>query len=567
MKDENKTKEKLINELVELRHRVAQLERLETEHKQTEEALRESEKRYRDLYESAPNAYFSVSAVDGSILRCNTAAFLLLGYNKQEMLCMKVLDLYADTHDGKFKAEKVFNLFKAGESIRDVILQMRHKNGDPVWISLSVEPVRDSEGNVVESRSMAIDITERKRAEEARRKRTHDLGERIKELKCLFGISKLIERRDLSWGELFQGIVNLIPPAWQYPEITCARAILEGEEFRTENFRETNWRQTCIIAVHGEHIGAVEVFYLEERPETDEGPFLQEERSLLNAIAERLGRVLERKRAEEDVQEAYDHLEMQVKLRTAELARANEELRNEIAERKRMEEALRNSSEKLKSFAYSVIHDLKSPSIGIHGLAEGLYKYYGDILDERGKRYCDQILKASVHVAALTEKINVYIEAKESPLRIEQINVKEILQTIRDEFSSRLSIRQIEWMEPETIVNIKADRMSTIRVFRNFVDNALKYGGDALSEIRIGYEASDEFHTFSVSDNGVGIGGDDYKKIFELFRRDQTSKAIEGAGLGLAIIREIAERHGGKVWAEPGQHKGMTFHITISKDL
>ena len=171
------------------------------------------------------------------------------------------------------------------------------------------------------------------------------------------------------------------------------------------------------------------------------------------------------------------------------------------------------------------------------------------------------------HVAALTEEINVYIEAKESPLRIEQINVKEILQTIRDEFSSRLSIRQIEWMEPETIVNIKADRLSTIWVFRNFVDNALKYGGDALSEIRIGYEASDEFHTFSVSDNGVGMGGDDYKNIFGLFRRDQTSKAIEGAGLGLAIVREIAERHGGRVWAEPGQQKGMTFHITISKDL
>lgn len=567
MKNGDKTKEQLANEVMQLRHRVAQLETLETDHKQTEEALRESEKRYRDLYESAPNTYFSVSAVDGSILRCNTAALRLLGYNKEEMLRMKVLDLYADTHDGKFKAEKVFNLFKAGESIRDVILQMRHKNGDAVWISLSVEPVRDSEGKIVESRSMAIDITERKRAEDALRRQAHDLGERIKELNCLFGISKLIERRDLSWRELFQGIVNLIPPAWQYPEITCARAILEDEEFRTENFRETNWRQTRIIAVHGEHIGNVEVFYLEERPETDEGPFLQEERSLLDAIAERLGRVLERKKAEEDLQEAYDHLEMQVKLRTAELAEANEKLRNEIAERRRMEEALRNSSEKLKSFAYSVIHDLKSPSIGIHGLTEALSKHYRDILDERGRRYCDQILKASVHIAALTEKINVLVAAKESPLKVEQINVKEILQTIREEFSPRLSIRQIEWMEPETIVNIKADRMSTIRVFRNFVDNALKYGGDVLSEIRIGYEASDEFHFFSVSDNGAGISGDDYEKIFGLFRRDQTSKAIEGAGLGLAIVREIAERHGGKVWAEPGQHKGMTFHISISKAL
>ncbi|MGB7033489.1 MAG: hypothetical protein WBF29_18760 [Syntrophobacteria bacterium] len=175
---------------------------------------------------------------------------------------------------------------------------------------------------------------------------------------------------------MLQAIVNLIPPAWQYPEITCARIIVEDEEYRGANFRETMWKLAKDITVHGKRVGTVEVFYLEERSEADEGPFIQEERSLINAIAERLGRILERTIAEEEVRQAYDHLEMQVKLRTTELAKTNEELRTEIAERKRVEEVLKNSSEKFKLFASSVIHDIKSPAVGIYGLTELLHKHY-----------------------------------------------------------------------------------------------------------------------------------------------------------------------------------------------
>ena len=82
-------------------------------------------------------------------------------------------------------------------------------------------------------------VAERKRAEEALRERTHRLGERVKELDCLYGISALVEKPTISLAEILQGTVALMPPAWQYPEITGARVILEGQEFRTKSFRET----------------------------------------------------------------------------------------------------------------------------------------------------------------------------------------------------------------------------------------------------------------------------------------------------------------------------------------
>jgi len=146
--------------------------------------------------------------------------------------------------------------------------------------------------------------TQRKRAEEALRERTHSLSERVKELNCLCGIATLAEKHDISLEEIFQGIVDLIPPAWQYPEVTCARIILEEQEFRTNNFKETIWKQASDIVVHGDRIGTLEVCYLEQKPGMDEGPFLKEERNLIKAIAEQLANTIERKRAEEALRES-----------------------------------------------------------------------------------------------------------------------------------------------------------------------------------------------------------------------------------------------------------------------
>ncbi|MDB4443773.1 GAF domain-containing protein [bacterium] len=146
---------------------------------------------------------------------------------------------------------------------------------------------------------LQMEVDDRKRAEDALQNKTHDLNERVKELNCLYEISHLRDRPGISLEEFLKGTVDILPPSWQFPDITCARIILEGKAYMTENFAETKWTQAVDIIVHGEPVGNVEVFYLKKMPESDEGPFLREERSLINAIAERLGKTIEHLRAEE----------------------------------------------------------------------------------------------------------------------------------------------------------------------------------------------------------------------------------------------------------------------------
>ena len=138
---------------------------------------------------------------------------------------------------------------------------------------------------------------------------------------------------------------------------------------------------------------------------------------------------------------------------------------------------------------------------------------------------------------------------------------------VREEIAPQLSIRNIKWSHPDHLPQIRADRLSIVRVIRNLVDNALKYGGDDLSEISIGYRKSDESHILSVMDDGIGLKEGDSKEIFDTFKRTETSRGIEGAGLGLAIVKEIAERHAGKIWMTRGPERGINFSVSISRNL
>lgn len=122
----------------------------------------------------------------------------------------------------------------------------------------------------------------------------HSLRERVKELNCLYGIAEVVERCKGSLDVLFQETIELLCLSWQHPSLTCGRITFETREYTTQNYQCTPWQQTSPILVDGKPVGAVAVYYVEEMPMLDEGPFLKEERFLINAISERLGRIVER---------------------------------------------------------------------------------------------------------------------------------------------------------------------------------------------------------------------------------------------------------------------------------
>jgi two-component system NarL family sensor kinase len=154
------------------------------------------------------------------------------------------------------------------------------------------------------------------------------LAERIKELHCLYSISKIFDKKGLTLDDVIRRTIEVVPTAWQYPSIAGARVVLNARDFRTKRFRLGEWMQECPIRVQGASVGTIAVSYSEKRPEQDEGPFLKEERNLLHGIAQRLGDIIERKWSEQKL------LRNQEELRSlaTELALSEERERRRIAQ-------------------------------------------------------------------------------------------------------------------------------------------------------------------------------------------------------------------------------------------
>lgn len=129
------------------------------------------------------------------------------------------------------------------------------------------------------------------------------LRERMKELNCLYGIARLAERYYDSMEDFLKYLVDFLPLSWQYPESACARIFFKDQIFKSKKYRVTKWRQTAQILVYNEPVGDVTIFYLEEKPAADEGPFLKEERVLLEEVARRISAIAIRISAERELQE------------------------------------------------------------------------------------------------------------------------------------------------------------------------------------------------------------------------------------------------------------------------
>ncbi len=268
-----------------------------TERKQAEEALQESEEKLRTIFENVNDEIIFLDE-QGIVIDVNGRVEDIFGYTPEEVIGKNFIDLNIF---GPETMQEVITRF--GEAVSTGVVDMMtleicRKDGSSAYVEVNTGMI-ESETGLKRFFVVVRDITEHKQAEEATLQFVHDLDERVKELNCHYGFDRLIETPGITLDGIFEGTVKLIPPSWQYPEVTCARLTINNVEFKTANYADTEWKQTSDISIGEEKLGFVEVGYLEEMPEADEGTFLKEERWLLNAIAERLSRVIERKQARE----------------------------------------------------------------------------------------------------------------------------------------------------------------------------------------------------------------------------------------------------------------------------
>ncbi len=269
---------------------------------QGELSLGEQQREQDAILDSVPALIFYKDR-QNRFIRVNSVLAQAMGMTPPDMEGKSCFELFPG------RAEKYWaddqEVMASGEPKRNIAESMETVSGTR-WVQTDKIPYRDKKGDVVGIIGFSVDITERRLAEELNRsldrkmaERTQDLKERIKELNCLYSISKIASNEDASLEEILQETVNLIPPAMRYPEVAGARIVVEDRISQTPNFKQTAWMQSSQIALQGNRVGRLDVCYLGDRSEGGKGSFLKEEQSLINAVAERLGNILRRKKAEE----------------------------------------------------------------------------------------------------------------------------------------------------------------------------------------------------------------------------------------------------------------------------
>jgi len=354
------------------------------------------------------------------------------------------------------------------------------------------------------------------------------LRERVKELTCLYSIARVAEREGISLDGILQGIAELLPPAWQYPDITEGRITLDDRVFETSSFRAGGRSQISEIIVGGDARGAIEVVYTQSRPDIDEGPFLKEERNLIDAIAREIAIIVERKEAEE--------------------------------EKARLQEQLRHADRlaTIGQLAAGVAHELNEPLGSMLGFAQLAKKHPG--LPPRAAKDISKIETASLHAREIIKKLMLF--GRQMPPQKARIDINKMIEDGLYFIKSRCkkSGIEIKLSLESDLPEIIADQSQIYQVLVNLVVNAVQAMPDG-GLLTIATQSRADNISMIVEDTGIGMDEEIQKKIFLPFFT--TKEVNEGTGIGLSVVHGIVISHGGKINVDSAPGRGTRFEISL----
>jgi nitrogen-specific signal transduction histidine kinase len=354
------------------------------------------------------------------------------------------------------------------------------------------------------------------------------LQERIKELTCLYQIAQIMDRPDTPLEEILQSLADALPPAWQYPEIASSRILFDNFQYTAPRFRESPYHQSTDLIVRGKQRGSIEVIYTKAKPELYEGPFLKEERNLLDTIGRQVALFIEKREAAE--------------------------------EKDLLEEQLRHADRlaTVGKLAAGMAHELNEPLGSILGFAQLAKKCSG--LPKQAAQDMERIISASLHAREVIKKLMLF--ARQMPPRKTRLDLNQVVREGLYLFEARCARQGIDLilsLSPE-LPEVHADATQLTQVLTNLVVNAMQAmpKGGKLSVQTLG---GNDSISLIIEDTGEGMSKEVLEQIFIPFF---TTKDIDqGTGLGLAVVHGIVTAHKGSIKVDSQLGQGSRFEIRL----
>ncbi len=499
-----------------------------TERKRAEAALRESEARFRALTDLSSDWYWEQDAElrfaemsPGHGLLAGTTPARLLGRRRWEVPGIGLAaEQWADHK----------RLLEERLPFRDFEYSMFDDSGERRWISVSGMPVYDRDGTFCGYRGIGRDISERKRSESALR----DAEERYR---MLFEISPdglvVHERGRIRYVN--SAFVRMVGAGG--PEELAGRQLVD---FVHADFRQDVLERTEMLDTGTPFVGFRERKLLrmdgsELDVEMGGSSFHQGDRMLQQGYIRDISK---RKRADAQIRQLNEDLERRVVERTAELETAIREL---------------------EAFTYTVSHDLRAPLRAMDGFSRILSEDFAPLLPEEGRGYLERVRGSAQRMGQLIDDLLSFSRFARQPLSVQSVDTSALVRQIADEqLAGAPGTRVVQHRLPPC----QADPALLRQVWVNLISNAVKYSRkEKKPRVEIGFADG----AYYVRDNGVGFDMQYADKLFGVFCRLHRAEEFEGTGVGLAIVRRIVQRHGGRVWTDARPGKGARFQFTLGE--
>jgi PAS domain S-box-containing protein len=504
--------------------------------------VEETRNRYVDLYELAPIGYLTLDE-NGMVLEANLTAAVQLGIERSGLIRRPFQDYIVPADWDKFRSH--LNDVVTSKKRQSCEIGLMTKSGGDFYALLDTVFILDSSGKKL-CRTTATDITERKRMETARSRLAA-----IVESSDDAIISKAMDGEIISWNRAAEKLygytakevvgrsISVLAPNDRPDDMSAIlQSISRGEDFKHyDTIRRRKDGRNVHVSLS---ISAI-----------------RDASGKITGASVIAHDITERKRMEEELRLAHDELELRVKERTGELEKVNADLTQSNTK-------LEMLNQELQEFAFIASHDLQEPLRKIQTFGNMLIKNHKDSLSSDGKDYMERVTKAASRMSELLRALLNYSKAGTSELNYKHVSLTDAAKDAASDLEYMIA-KAKGTVEISELPTVDADAALLRQLFHNVIGNSMKYRRESEPPIvKIYGSIVDSVCQVFIEDNGIGFEEEFTHKIFKPFERlHGRSAPYKGTGMGLAICRKIAARHGGDITARSTPGQGSTFIVTL----